>query len=289
MSTLVELDTTPQGASSPWDSHIARIAEVRPEVPGIVTYRLEFDDPAVAAGYRFQAGQFNMLYLPGIGEAAISISSDPEDPANLAHTIRAAGSVTSAFARRQVGEEILLRGPYGTAWPLAACKGLDVIIACGGVGLAPLRPAIYDLIHHRADYGRVFLLYGARTPNDMLYQDEYDTWRDHGIEVETTVDIGDGDWRGNIGVVPVLFYRLRLKAARTCVLSCGPEIMIRFVVFESLARKIAPERIILSMERNMNCAIGHCGHCQIGPVFVCKDGPVFSYKQLAPYMHVEDL
>ncbi len=169
------------------------------------------------------------------------------------------------------------------------CKGQDIVIACGGVGLAPLRPAIYHLIRHRGDFGRIHLLYGARTPGDLLYGNEYSRWRDADIEVTTTVDIGDGDWRGNIGVVPVLFYRLRLNAAKTRVFTCGPEIMIRFVIFEALARKIAADRIYLSMERSMNCGLGHCGHCQIGPVFVCKDGPVFTYKQVEPYLHVEDL
>ena len=177
---------------------------------------------ASAASYRFQPGQFNMLYLPGIGESAISISSDPAEPETLLHTIRAAGNVTQALARKKVGDQIGLRGPFGSSWPMDACKGQDVVIACGGVGLAPLRPAIYHIIRHRSDYGRVILLYGARTPGDLLYASEYDAWRDADIEVETTVDIGDGDWRGNIGVVPVLFYRLRLNAARTHVLTCGP-------------------------------------------------------------------
>lgn len=275
-------------ASSPWLPRTVTITEQIPEVSGIVTYRLSFDDPLAEQSYRFLPGQFNMLYLPGIGESAISISSDPADPCDLRHTIRAAGSVTSALLRKQVGDSLLLRGPYGSSWPMDLCRGQDVVIACGGVGLAPLRPAIYHIIRNRGDFGRVFLLYGARTPNDMLYGGEFNAWRDADIEVETTVDIGDGEWRGNIGVVPVLFYRLRLKPPRTTVMTCGPEIMIRFVIFESLARKIPPERILLSMERNMNCAIGHCGHCQLGSAFVCKDGPVFDYRQMAPYLHVED-
>ncbi len=282
------LTTTADPATHPWMSQLATIGEANAEVAGIVTYRVDISDPVAAQTYRFLPGQFNMLYLPGIGEAAISISSDAGQPTRLLHTVRAAGSVTSALARKGVGDQILIRGPYGSAWPMDKIKGLDVVLACGGVGLAPLRPAIYHIMRHRGDYGRVFLLYGARTPGDMLYESEYAAWRDKDITVETTVDIGDGQWRGNIGVVPVLFYRMRLNAAKTCVLTCGPEIMIRFVVFESLARKISPDRIILSMERNMNCAIGHCGHCQIGPMFVCKDGPVFTYRQIEPFMHVED-
>ena len=148
---------------------------------------------------------------------------------------------------------------------------------------------ISQVVNHRQDYGRVILLYGARTPNDLLYADEYDAWREADIEVEVTVDIGDHQWRGHIGVVPVLFYRLRLNAPKARIMTCGPEVMIRFVIFEALARKVRRDDIFLSMERNMNCAVGFCGHCQLGSTFVCKDGPVFTYRQMEPYMHLEDL
>jgi NAD(P)H-flavin reductase len=265
------------------------IRDVQPETPGVVTYSLEFADRQAGAVYRFRPGQFNMLYLPGVGEAAISVSSDPEEHGVLRHTVRAAGNVTRALARKKVGDRLALRGPFGSGWPLDSCRGQDVVIAAGGIGLAPLRPALYHLRRHRGDYGRVILLYGARTPPDLLYAGEYDAWRAAGVEVETTVDIGNGDWQGNIGVVPALFYRLRLEFQRTHVLTCGPEVMIRFVIFEALARRIPPGRIHLSMERHMNCAVGLCGRCQLGPVFVCKDGPVFTYERLQPYLYVEDL
>ncbi len=270
-------------------SHLVRIRDIQQEVPGVATYRLALEDPKVGELFRFKPGQFNMLYLPGYGEAAISISSDPAQPENLLHTVRVAGNVTSGLARMQVGDSFGLRGPFGSAWPLEACGGADLVFACGGVGLAPLRPALYYVIRHRQDYGRVFLLYGARTPQDLLYADEFSVWRDAGIEVEVTVDMGDANWTGHIGVVPVLFYRLRVDPRRTRVLTCGPEIMMRFVIFEALARKISPQHIYLSLERNMNCALGFCGHCQLGPAFVCKDGPVFTYDRMAPYLHVEDL
>lgn len=278
----------PPVAANPWLPAPATIRAVTKEVPGIHTYELEFQAPALGAHYRFLPGQFNMLYLPGIGEAAISISSDPAQHHVLAHTIRSAGNVTQALARKTVGATIGVRGPYGSSWPVEECKGQDIVIACGGVGLAPLRPAIYHIIRQRADYGRVMLLYGARSPGDLLYSAQYETWRAAEIEVETTVDIGDEAWRGNIGVVPVLFYRLRLNAPRTRLFTCGPEIMIHYVTFEALARRLKPEHIFLSMERNMSCALGLCGHCQLGPTFVCKDGPVFTYKQMAPFLHVEE-
>ncbi len=143
-------------------------------------------------------------------------------------------------------------------------------------------------MNHRDDYGRVIMLYGARTPQDLLYADEYERWRDAGIEVDVTVDIGEEDWHGHIGVVPVLFYRLRLKPERTAIMTCGPEIMMRFVIFEALARKVPRKKIFVSMERNMQCALGFCGHCQLGPTFVCKNGPVFTYNQMEPYLHLED-
>jgi NAD(P)H-flavin reductase len=285
MSTLA-----PPGrpATQVWLPHVVTIRDIKAETPGVDTYGLDFVDPDLAATYRFLPGQFNMLYLPGIGEAAISISSDPEAGNTLLHTVRAAGNVTQALARKRPGDQIALRGPFGSSWPMVEARGQDVVIACGGIGLAPLRPAIYHIVRHRADYGRVILLYGARTPGDLLYSAEYDSWRKAGIEVEVTVDIGADDWRGNIGVVPVLFYRLRLTPNSTRVLTCGPEVMIHFVIFEALARRIPSAHIHLSMERNMNCAVGLCGHCQFGPVFVCKDGPVFTYERLQPYLNVED-
>lgn len=276
-------------AHSPWLAHSVRIVEIRTEVPGVATYDLAFDDPHLAATYRFAPGQFNMLYMPGFGESAISISSDASQRDFLSHTIRVAGNVTQAIARKQVGDQIALRGPFGSSWPMDKCRGRDIIFACGGIGLAPLRPAIYEVLNHRDDYGRVILLYGARTPSGLLYTSEYDAWREKNIDVEVTVDIGDENWNGRIGVVPLLFYQHRLQADRTTVMSCGPEIMMRFVVFEALARKIRPENIYVSMERNMSCAMGFCGHCQIGPYFVCKDGPVFNYRQAEPFFNLEDM
>jgi NAD(P)H-flavin reductase len=278
--------TAPQGV---WHARRARIEGVTHEATGVATYDLALLPADGDRWFSFEPGQFNMVYLPGFGEAAISISSSADCHETLSHTVRAAGNVTRALSRRHVGEEVGLRGPFGAAWPVAACRGGDVVIACGGIGLAPLRPVIYHILNRRDDYGRVVLLYGARTPSDLLFTREYAAWQQAGIEVELTVDIGDGDWNGHIGVVPLLFYRRRFQPEVTRVFTCGPEIMMRFVIFEALARKIRPRNIHLSMERHMNCGAGLCGHCQLGPFFVCRHGPVFNYEQMQRFMTPEDL
>lgn len=282
--------TAPQGLQS-GDSflpHPTRIAAIKEEAYAIATYTLVFEDEALGRQYQFKPGQFNMLCLPGIGECAISISSDPETPLALAHTIRYAGNVTRAISRLKVGDVIGLRGPFGSAWPLKRLQGSDVYIVTGGIGLAPLRPILYSIMRHRPDFGRVVLLYGARTPADMLYTDEFEAWREHNIQIHATVDRADASWRGQVGVVPMLFYHLRLDPKTTTILACGPEIMMRFAIYEALARRIPKEKIYISLERNMRCALGFCGHCQFGPTFICKDGPVLTYAQVEPFFGVED-
>jgi NAD(P)H-flavin reductase len=262
------------------------IENIQPEAYGIATFSLRFQQPD--PDYRFQPGQFNMLYLPGYGEVAISISSDPATPEMLGHTIRYAGNVTRALGRLKPGDTLGLRGPFGTGWPVERARERDLVIVAGGIGLAPLRPLIYAAIRNRTQYGRVMLLYGARTPAELLYTGEFDGWREKDIEVHVTVDRADENWTGLVGVVPQLFYRVRLDHRRTLVVSCGPEIMMRFVVYEALARRIPKEAIYLSMERNMKCAVGFCGHCQFGPHFICKQGPVLRYSTVEPFFGKED-
>jgi len=266
----------------------ASIEQVVQEAEGISTYWIKFQDDDLAAAYHFAPGQFNMLYVPGYGEAAISISSDPAKPGLIGHTIRFVGNVTRAVSRLKAGDAIGVRGPFGTEWPIKEYHGSDVVLAAGGIGLAPLRPVIYHILNHRADYGRVIILYGARTPADLLYTAEFDPWREQDIEVMVTVDRADENWPGQVGVVPMLFYKLRVAPEKVIVFSCGPEIMMRFVVFEGLARRIPQNQIYLSLERNMKCALGFCGHCQLGPFFICRDGPVYRFDQLEPYFNVED-
>jgi NAD(P)H-flavin reductase len=265
---------------------MATVRAVTAETPGVATYDLAFDD---ATEYAFRPGQFNMLYVPGVGEVAISLSSDPAEPTRLRHTIRGAGTVTRAIARLKPGAQIGVRGPFGTAWPVERFRGQDVIVAAGGLGLAPLRPAIYHLIRHRTDYGNVTVLYGARAPNDLLYANEYDAWRAAGIAVQVTVDVGSPNWRGAIGFVTAPLASMSLDATRTAVFTCGPEVMMRFIASGAVNRGVAPERVFVSIERNMNCAVGLCGHCQFGPSFVCKDGPVLPLDRVRTLLLVENL
>ncbi len=266
----------------------AEVTSITPEAEGIATYALRFTDPGLRQRYAFQPGQFNMLYVPGYGEAAISMSSAAHERETVGHTIRFVGNVTRAISRLRVGDLVGVRGPFGAAWPMQALEGRDVVIAAGGIGLAPLRPAIYHILANRAKYGGVVVVYGARTAGDLLYTAEFDSWRAAGLQVEVTVDRAGEGWRGQVGVVPMLFYRFRLDHQKSAVLTCGPEIMMRFVVYEALARRIPPERVLLSLERNMKCGQGQCGRCQIGPHFICKDGPVFRFDQLSAFFNVEE-
>jgi NAD(P)H-flavin reductase len=267
----------------------AQILSIQSEAPMVSTFWLRFLNPELADSYQFAAGQFNMLAVPGMGEAAISISSDPADHSKVGHTVRFVGNVTNAISRLKTGDVLGVRGPFGTSWPLEQHVGKDIFIAAGGIGLPPLRPVLYQIMARRSDYGRVVVIYGARTPADLQFTKEYKAWEAAGIELIVTVDRGDDNWTGLVGVVPLMFYRLRMDPRKSVVYTCGPEIMIRFVIFEALARRIPVDSIFISMERNMRCGLGQCGHCQIGPYFVCKDGPVFTYEQLQPYFNVEDL
>lgn len=277
-------------AENPWLCQTVRIDSIEAEIPEVSTYELSFVDRSIAARYRFLPGQFNMLYLPGVGEIAISISADPQSREKWAHTIRVAGNVTQSLSRLQPGATIGLRGPYGNPWPVAECQVNDVILVAGGIGLAPLRPVIYEILANRARYGRVNLLLGARTAEGLLYSDQYDAWKSCGIELQTTVDRAAPEWKGNVGVVTRLLESLSLPCPeRTVVLTCGPEVMMHFTVKSAMQLGISEQHIWLSSERNMQCAVGLCGHCQFGPTFVCKDGPVFRHDHIAPYLKVEGI
>lgn len=273
---------------SPWTAHAMRIAAVRDEAPGVRTYDLMFRDGPVA--YDFLPGQFNMLHLPGIGEAAISIASAPGGgPRPIEHTVRTVGNVTQALARLAAGAEVFLRGPFGRPWPLDDLRGRDLVFVGGGVGLATLRSAILAVAGRRGDFGRVSVLHGAKTPAGLLYASEWGAWRSAGIDVSPVVDRTDASWTGAVGLVTDLFAEMDVVADTTTVLACGPERMLHAVAERVQRIGVDSADVLVSMERNMACAAGFCGLCQFGPAFVCKDGPVFSWDKIAGFLAVANL
>lgn len=254
------------------------------------TFTLTLDCAPLGERYRFLPGQFNMVYVYGVGEAAVSISSDPARPGTLDHTIHRVGLVTTALAQKKRGDLIGIRGPFGSSWPIEVARGKDVCIASGGIGLAPLRPVIYAMLKDRDAYGRVIVLYGGRSPLDLLYRVELEKWaNDFGVEVLVTVDRGDSSWKGHIGVVTSLFQYIKLDARETIAYVCGPEIMMKYTIDELERRGVPPPQMYLSMERNMKCAVGFCGHCQYGPTFICKDGPVYPVTRVRPLLDRKEL
>ncbi|MDT8448458.1 MAG: FAD/NAD(P)-binding protein [bacterium] len=257
-----------------------KLLEVQEETGDCFSLRLEPPE-----GYRFEPGQFNMLYAFGKGEAPISISSDPDRSDQLVHSIRAVGVVTQELQRLRAGEQVGVRGPFGQPWPLEEAEGKEVLIIAGGIGLAPLRPLIYRILAQRQRFKQVYLLYGARTPKDLLYPDQLELWQE-GIEVRTTVDRSMAGWTGQVGVVPRLITAEGFDPANTLAFVCGPEVMMNFCVEELQNRGVAGSSIFVSLERNMKCAQGYCGHCQMGPYFICRDGPVFRYERIQPFLNI---
>jgi NAD(P)H-flavin reductase len=229
-------------------------------------------------------GQFNMLYPFGIGEAAISLSGDTADGSRLVHTVRAVGAVSAAIGRLRPGEVLGVRGPFGIGWPIDRARGRDVVLVAGGIGLAPLRPVIYAVLRDRAAFGRLLVLYGARQAHDLLYREELAQWQARSdLELFVTLDHADATWTGRVGFVTALLPQLRFQRGNAVVMACGPEVMMRATANALIPTGVRGEAIFVSLERNMKCAAGLCGHCQFGPYFVCKDGPVF------PYARVRDL
>ena len=274
--------------TDPMIPHLYRVEEVRKETHDSFTLALEPTNGSSCSG--FAPGQFSMLYVFGVGEVPISISGDAEQTDRLVYTVRSVGETTRRFVSRQPGEMVGVRGPYGASWPLEEARGKDVVIVAGGIGLAPLRSAIYHVLRHREDYGRLVVFYGARGPRDLLYRKELAAWaRMPHTQVLSTVNYGGPGWRGHVGVVTSLFRYVRLEPSRTVALMCGPEIMMRFVARDLESRGLGAENIYLSMERNMKCAVGFCGHCQYGPYFICKDGPVFPYPKVRPLLEKHEL
>jgi anaerobic sulfite reductase subunit B len=260
--------------------------------PFVVTDRVrETDDtwtltlePVEGEPSAIDPGRFVMVYVHGVGEVPISVSGALGMPAPIVLTVRAVGAVTRAICASEPGAMLGLRGPFGTAWPPAPHGGATVVVA-GGIGLAPLRPVVLRALEWRA---APVVLYGARTPRDLLYVDELARWR-AAASVDVTVDAAERGWDGRVGVVPQLLRAAPFDAATAFAYVCGPEIMMRFAAEALLERGVAAERIHVSLERNMRCGLGHCGHCQLGPTLICRDGPVYTWAEAAPWLEVREL
>lgn len=254
------------------------------------TFTLDLEPPAGTEVLRFAPGQFNMLYAFGVGEVPISVSGDPGRAKSLVHTIREVGAVTHAMRKLKRGDPLGVRGPFGSSWPVKEGYDRDVVIVAGGIGLAPLRPALYSILAHREKYGRVVLMYGTRTPDDILFRKELESWRARlDLSVHVTVDRAMASWRGSVGVVTTIIPRARFDSSSALVMICGPEAMMRFTILELQNRGVGLDQMYVSTERNMKCAIGFCGHCQLGPTFVCKDGPIFRYDTIQPFFEIREI
>jgi len=265
-----------------------RVVRVRRETADTFTLSLKAKNGR--SKFDFVAGQFNMLYVMGKGEVPISISGDPLAANTVIHTVRAVGNVTRALVTLKPGATVGLRGPFGSGWPIDKAEGKDIVVLAGGIGLAPLRPAIYEIMGKRAKFGKLSLLYGARTPKELLYASELRKWRSRfDLQVYLTVDNADVSWKGSVGVVTTQVPRADFEPADTMALVCGPEIMMRYAVATLRERGVAADDIYVSMERNMKCAVGFCGHCQYGAEFICKDGPVFPFSRIEKSFKIREL
>jgi NAD(P)H-flavin reductase len=261
------------------------VRERVPETSDTWTLKLEALE---GTGPAIGPGQFVMVYVFGVGEVPISVSGAPDRPGPVTLTVRAVGAVTDAICATEPGGVLGLRGPLGTSWPIGSSRDADVVVVAGGIGLAPLRPVVLRALERRPEYGEVVVLYGARTPDDLLYASELEAWNAHAT-VDVTVDAAEIGWNGKVGVVPKLLPGAAFDPASAVAFVCGPEIMMRFAVEALLERGVAPGRIHVSLERNMRCGLGHCGHCQLGPTLICRDGPVYSYETAAPWLEVREL
>ena len=263
------------------------VADRRQELEDTWTLELEpAGDDVLGA---FGPGQFSMLYAFGVGEIPISVSGGGEAGGRIGQTVRAVGAATRAICAMEPGAHVGVRGPFGSSWPLEQAEGGDVVVVAGGIGLAPLRLAVNRLIANRDSYRAVVLLYGARSPDEMLFFGELQSWREAGIDVKFTVDTAGGEWEGRVGLVTKLIPITGFQGPRTTAMVCGPEVMMRFVSQALQDRGVSTDRIHVSLERNMKCAIGHCGHCQLGHRFVCKDGPVFPVGRIGTLLGVREL
>ena len=271
---------------TPLEPTPAKITKIIPETPDTKTFYFEVEK-------RFpekpKPGQFTEIYIPGVGEAPVSICGC-DDGEVIAQTVRSVGALTEYLFKLEEGARIGIRGPYGKGWPLGRLEGRDILIVAGGIGLAPLRGVIKEIEKNREKFGKLTILYGARTPDLLLYKYEFEEYRSiPNSEFLLTVDHGDEKWKGHVGVVTQLIPKARIEPERTTALVCGPEIMMKFTVKALGEVGFKDNQIYLSLERRMKCGVGLCGHCQVGPYFVCRHGPVFPYWLIKKYFWVSEI
>ncbi len=249
--------------------------------PSIFTLHLKFIDRNHHQLFAFHPGQFNMVYLYGVGEVAISIVSDPDQKHLFSHTIRAIGRVTKAMQKLQVGDRIGIRGPFGRGWPLHQVKGKDILIVTGGLGCAPIVGVINYILARRNDYGHLKILQGVKHSDDFIFRKQYAIWQQSPhTEIHIAADQAVKKWPWYIGYVTDMIQSLTFTPENSVVMMCGPELMLHTAIKELMKKNISENNIYLSMERNMECGTGQCGHCQYGGLFICKDGPIFAYPEI---------
>lgn len=260
---------------------IANIVGVADETPDTKTFALRFRDSKSGKDFHFLPGQFVELSVFGYGEAPFCIASSPTRPKTLETTVRRTGQLTDALHKLGDNQEVGIRGPFGNGFDVEAARGMNLLFVAGGIGLPPLRSLIWNVLDERESFGRVTILYGARTPRDLVYKDELKSWAKRtDVELQMTVDVADESWKESVGVVTVLFDKERFQPDSTLAYVCGPPVMIRFVIRELLKRGFKEEAVISTLERMMQCGVGKCNHCAIGHRYVCRDGPVFNYAQI---------
>jgi NAD(P)H-flavin reductase len=277
-----------KSATDPWIPFIYRVIEAEYENPNITTLVLEPEGHDAIEDLR--PGQFSMLYAFGVGEIPISVSSILRKSPQITHTIQNVGEVSKTICHAKEGDIFGVRGPFGPPWPTEMAKGKDIIIMAGGLGIAPLRPLIEQILQERGEYNHVNVLYGTRNTKTILFYTDIISWQaDRHVNFQITVDYAYQNWRGHVGVVTSLVDKAQYDPKNTVAFVCGPEVMMRFSVQALREKGIPEDSIYLSMERNMKCGFGHCGHCQYGRYFVCKDGPVFQYPDIKRYLKIKEI
>lgn len=265
---------------------IARITDRIEETATLFTLRFVFSDPELHASYRFMPGQFNMVYLYGVGEIAISIMSDPLEFRHFDHTIRAVGRVSQGLQQLNVGDHVGLRGPFGRGWPLLEAKGKDIVVLTGGLGCAPVLSVIHYIMKRRKEYGKLMILQGVKHSDDFIYQQHYAEWKKQpNTTVLVAADQSGSSWPWETGRITTMLTQLDIDPNNTIAMLCGPEMMMHVAIDLLRQKGISDHAIYLSMERSMHCGTGHCGHCQLGGKFVCRDGPVFSVADINNELH----